>query len=132
MLRASPRRRFIPASHQRSSCFAQSCAGKSNGFLRQRRAVHIPFGSNSKTSSWLTPITCWRSVSAAMSSDAYYPTFNQPNVELIDVSATKGVERMTARGFVHNGVEYEIDCLINATGFEVTSDLTVVGALPRS
>ena len=58
-----------------------------------------------------------------LSSDTYYPTFNQPNVKLIDVSATKGVERMTARGFVHGGVEYEIDCLINATGFEVTSDL---------
>jgi cyclohexanone monooxygenase len=58
-----------------------------------------------------------------LSSDTYYPTFNQPNVILIDVSATKGVERMTAKGFRHAGTEYEIDCLINATGFEVTSDL---------
>ncbi len=57
------------------------------------------------------------------SNDDYYPTFNRPNVKLIDVSATKGVEHMTGRGFVARGVEYEIDCMIFASGFEVTSDL---------
>ena len=57
------------------------------------------------------------------SNDNYYETYNRPNVTLIDVSATKGVERMTERGFVANGREYEIDCLICASGFEVTSDL---------
>lgn len=60
-----------------------------------------------------------------LSSDTYYPTFNRPNVELIDVSATKGVERMTANGFVHEGKEYPVDLLICASGFEVTSDLDV-------
>jgi len=58
-----------------------------------------------------------------LSSDDFYPTFNRPNVELIDVSDTKGVERMTGNGFVANGKEYEIDCMIFASGFEVTSDL---------
>lgn len=58
-----------------------------------------------------------------LSSDSYYPTFNRPNVELIDVSATKGVERLTANGFVHDGKEVPIDLLICASGFEVTSDL---------
>ena len=57
------------------------------------------------------------------SNDDYYPTFNRPNVELIDVSGTRGVERMTATGFVANGVEYPVDCVIFASGFEVTSDL---------
>jgi cyclohexanone monooxygenase len=57
------------------------------------------------------------------SNDDYYETYNRPNVELIDVSATRGVERMTANGFVHNGKEYDIDCLICASGFEVTSEL---------
>ena len=57
------------------------------------------------------------------SNDDYYPTFNRPNVTLIDVSSTKGVERMTENGFVCGGVEYEIDCIIFASGFEVTSDL---------
>ena len=58
-----------------------------------------------------------------LSSDDFYPTFNRPNVELIDVSETKGVERMTEKGFVANGKEYEVDCMIFASGFEVTSDL---------
>jgi cation diffusion facilitator CzcD-associated flavoprotein CzcO len=58
-----------------------------------------------------------------LSSDVFYPTFNQGNVELIDVSSTKGVERMTEKGFVANGKEYEVDCMIFASGFEVTSDL---------
>jgi cation diffusion facilitator CzcD-associated flavoprotein CzcO len=57
------------------------------------------------------------------SNDDYYPTFNRDNVKLIDVSSTKGVERMTEGGFVCGGVEYEIDCIIFASGFEVTSDL---------
>ncbi|CAN7591765.1 NAD(P)/FAD-dependent oxidoreductase [Phenylobacterium sp. LjRoot219] len=57
------------------------------------------------------------------SNDDYYPTFNRPNVKVIDVSKTQGVEQMTAKGFIADGVEYEIDCIIFASGFEVTSDL---------
>jgi cyclohexanone monooxygenase len=58
-----------------------------------------------------------------LSSDTYYPTFNLPYVQLIDVSDSKGVERMTAKGFVHQGKEVPIDLLICASGFEVTSEL---------
>jgi cation diffusion facilitator CzcD-associated flavoprotein CzcO len=58
-----------------------------------------------------------------LSSNEFYPTFNRPNVELIDVSDTKGVERMTEDGFVVLGKEYDVDCMIFASGFEVTSDL---------
>jgi cation diffusion facilitator CzcD-associated flavoprotein CzcO len=58
-----------------------------------------------------------------LSSNEYYPTFNQPNVELIDVSDTKGVESISEKGFVANGKEYPVDCIIFASGFEVTSDL---------
>ena len=58
-----------------------------------------------------------------LSNDEYYPAFNRPNVRLIDVSATQGLERMTERGFVHEGAEHEVDCMIFASGFEVTSDL---------
>lgn len=57
------------------------------------------------------------------SSDEFYPAFNRPNVKLLDVSATQGVESITPRGFIHESTEYEIDCLIFASGFEVTSDL---------
>jgi cation diffusion facilitator CzcD-associated flavoprotein CzcO len=58
-----------------------------------------------------------------LSSDDYYPTFNRPNVDLFDVSDTKGVERMTENGFIANGKECAVDCMIFASGFEVTSDL---------
>jgi cyclohexanone monooxygenase len=57
------------------------------------------------------------------SNDDYYPTFNLPHVKLIDVAETQGVERMTENGFVHKGEEYEIDCIIFASGYEVTNDL---------
>ena len=53
--------------------------------------------------------------------DDYLETFNRPNVELVDVSASKGVERITERGIVANGKEYEVDCIIYASGFEITS-----------
>ena len=57
------------------------------------------------------------------SNDDFYPCFNQDNVHLIDVAETQGLERLTENGFVHQGVEYEIDCLILASGYEVTNDL---------
>ena len=53
--------------------------------------------------------------------DEYLETFNRPNVELVDVSATKGVERITERGLVANGKEIEVDCIVYASGFEITS-----------
>jgi cation diffusion facilitator CzcD-associated flavoprotein CzcO len=58
-----------------------------------------------------------------LSNNDYYAAFNQPNVKLIDVSATQGLERMTEKGFVADGKEYEVDCMVFASGFEVTSDL---------
>jgi cyclohexanone monooxygenase len=54
--------------------------------------------------------------------DDYLPTFNRPNVTLIDVASTKGVERITEKGFVAGGVEHEIDCIVYSTGFEITPD----------
>ena len=56
--------------------------------------------------------------------DEYLQTFNRPNVTLVDVSAAKGVERATARGLVANGVEYEVDCIIYASGFEITTEIS--------
>ncbi len=54
--------------------------------------------------------------------DEYLDTFNRPNVTLIDTEG-RGVERITERGVVANGVEYELDCLIYASGFEVGTAL---------
>jgi cation diffusion facilitator CzcD-associated flavoprotein CzcO len=51
--------------------------------------------------------------------DEYLPTFTRPNVTLVDTGG-KGVERVTENGVVVNGIEYPVDCLIFATGFEVS------------
>ena len=50
--------------------------------------------------------------------DDFLPTFNRPNVTLVDTEG-QGVERVTDKGVVVNGIEYEVDCIIFATGFEV-------------
>ena len=50
--------------------------------------------------------------------DEYLQTFNLPNVKLIDTDG-KGVEEITEKGIIFNGKEYEVDCIIFATGFEV-------------
>jgi len=53
--------------------------------------------------------------------DFYLDTFNRPNVELVDVSASQGVEAITETGIIANGQEYPVDCIIYASGFEITS-----------
>jgi cyclohexanone monooxygenase len=58
------------------------------------------------------------------SSDEYLPTFNRPNVTLVDVSESKGVERLTEKGVVANGAEYEVDCVIFASGFEISTEIS--------
>jgi cyclohexanone monooxygenase len=55
--------------------------------------------------------------------DEYLDTFNRPNVHLIDTDG-RGVEQVTENGVVVDGVEYELDCLIFATGFEVGTSYT--------
>lgn len=58
------------------------------------------------------------------SSETYLPAFNLPNVTLVDVSESKGVERLTANGIVAGGVEYEVDCVVFASGFEISTELS--------
>jgi cyclohexanone monooxygenase len=58
------------------------------------------------------------------SNDEYLPTFNRRNVTLVDVSECKGVERLTEKGIVANGVEYEVDCVIFASGFEISTEIS--------
>src|ERR1700719_2375267 len=48
----------------------------------------------------------------------YLPTFNRPNVHLIDTHG-KGITEITDKGPVFEGKQYEVDVLIYATGFEV-------------
>ena len=60
--------------------------------------------------------------------DFYLDTFNRPNVELVDVSATQGVEAITENGIIANGKEYSVDCIVYASGFEITSVMSGVSA----
>ena len=55
--------------------------------------------------------------------DEYLETFNRPTVHLVDTDG-RGVDRITERGVVVDGVEFELDCLIFATGFEVGTSYT--------
>jgi len=50
--------------------------------------------------------------------DEYLQTFNRDNVTLVDTDG-QGVERITESGVVVAGVEYPVDCIVYATGFEV-------------
>jgi cation diffusion facilitator CzcD-associated flavoprotein CzcO len=54
--------------------------------------------------------------------DDYLAAFNRPNVHLVDTEG-RGVDQITRRGPVVDGVEYPVDLLIYASGFEVTTDL---------
>ena len=55
--------------------------------------------------------------------DEYLQTYNLPGVTLVDTQG-QGVERLTEKGVIANGEEYEVDCLIFATGFEVGTAYT--------
>ena len=50
--------------------------------------------------------------------DEYLQAFNEPATVLLDTDG-QGVERITERGVVVAGQEYEVDCIIYASGFEV-------------
>lgn len=49
--------------------------------------------------------------------DEYLPAFNKPHVHLVD-TAPAGVSQISESGVVHDGVEYPLDVLIYATGFQ--------------
>ncbi|HUF33892.1 MAG TPA: NAD(P)/FAD-dependent oxidoreductase [Acidimicrobiales bacterium] len=55
--------------------------------------------------------------------DEYLQAFNEPGTHLVDTDG-KGVERITERGVVAAGREYEVDCIIYASGFEVGTEYT--------
>jgi len=50
--------------------------------------------------------------------DEYLQAYNVPGTHLVDTDG-KGVERITEHGVVVAGTEYQVDCIIYASGFEV-------------
>jgi cation diffusion facilitator CzcD-associated flavoprotein CzcO len=55
--------------------------------------------------------------------DDYLQAFNRENVTLVDTDG-QGVDRITAKGVVAAGREYDVDCIVFATGFEVGTEYT--------
>ncbi|MEO7428469.1 MAG: NAD(P)/FAD-dependent oxidoreductase [Acidimicrobiales bacterium] len=55
--------------------------------------------------------------------DEYLQAYNEPGCHLVDTDG-KGVERITETGVVVAGVEYPVDCIIYASGFEVGTEFT--------
>jgi cation diffusion facilitator CzcD-associated flavoprotein CzcO len=55
--------------------------------------------------------------------DEYLQAFNEPGTHLIDTDG-KGVERITETGVVVAGTQYDVDCIIYASGFEVGTAFT--------
>ena len=53
--------------------------------------------------------------------DDYLPAFNRENVHLVDTDG-HGVDQITETGVIVGGVEYPVDILVFASGFEVTTD----------
>nr|WP_070961208.1 NAD(P)/FAD-dependent oxidoreductase [Hyphomonas sp. Mor2] len=53
--------------------------------------------------------------------DEYLQAFNEPGTRLIHTDG-KGVEKITETGLVAGGEQYEVDCIVYASGFEVGSD----------
>ncbi len=55
--------------------------------------------------------------------DTYLQAYNEPSTRLVHTDG-KGVERITEKGLVAAGQEYEVDCIIYASGFEVGTEYT--------
>lgn len=55
--------------------------------------------------------------------DDYLPTFNRDNVILIDTNG-QGLQAFTANGFTFDDLEYEVDCVVLATGFSSAGRLS--------
>jgi len=55
--------------------------------------------------------------------DEYLQAYNVPGTHLVDTDG-RGVERFSETGVVAAGKEYEVDCIIYASGFEVGTEYT--------
>ncbi|HEV8298783.1 MAG TPA: NAD(P)/FAD-dependent oxidoreductase [Acidimicrobiales bacterium] len=75
----------------------------------------------------LTPKVPW-GCHRPLSSNDYYPIYNQPNVELV----TDRIDRVTPAGVITaDGVEREVDTIILGTGFKTTRYLAAVDVVGR-
>ena len=67
--------------------------------------------------------------------NGYYATYNRDNVHLVDISQDP-IDRLTAKGLVTGGVEYDFDAIVFATGFDAMTgslfkaNITGAGGVP--
>jgi cyclohexanone monooxygenase len=62
----------------------------------------------------------------------YFETFNRDNVTLVDVRSSP-IERIVPRGLLTSDADYELDCIVFATGFDaMTGALTSVDIRGRN
>jgi cyclohexanone monooxygenase len=84
--------------------------------MEQIRARVDAIVKDPKTAAALKPYYPWGCKRPTFH-DEYLPTFNLPHVHLVD-TAPRGVSKINERGVVYDGVEYPLDVLIYATGFQ--------------
>jgi cation diffusion facilitator CzcD-associated flavoprotein CzcO len=63
-------------------------------------------------------------------SDHYLQAFNRHNVTLVDTADTHGITAMTENAIIVGDTEYEVDCVIFATGFDTGVSGVMSGTLP--
>jgi len=62
----------------------------------------------------------------------YFETYNRPNVSLVDVSKAP-IERLSDKGLITGGKEYEFDAIVFATGFDaMTGTLNAIDIRGRN
>jgi cyclohexanone monooxygenase len=112
---ASMRNTETPVSPEEAAMLVELADFKKMNGIRERvdSTVHVPDAADA-LKPWYRQF-CKRPTF----NDEYLPTFNRKNVTLVDTSGAQGVERITKNGVIANGVEYPVDCIIFATGFEV-------------
>ncbi len=110
-----PKKSEVPISPEEAALLAELADFKKMNGIRERVEKTVkPHDTAEALKPWYRQF-CKRPTF----NDEYLPTFNRPNVTLVDTSNAQGVERITKNGVVANGVEYPVDCIIFATGFEV-------------
>ncbi|MEQ0559646.1 NAD(P)/FAD-dependent oxidoreductase [Amycolatopsis sp. NEAU-NG30] len=90
--------------------------------LKKMHEIHARVDATVKDPQTAELLKPWYHVSCKRMAfnDEFLDAFNVPTVHLVDTDG-KGPERITERGVVVDGVEYEVDCIIFASGFEVNT-----------
>ncbi len=101
------------ASREANAAAAEFVREKIRGIVRDREVADLLSPDN--------VIGCKR----ICLDSGYFETFNRPNVSLVDVSSAP-IEKITRSGLRTGGLDYELDAIVFATGFDA-----MTGALTR-